>query len=276
MATARRPYVKVLMGSCETALERVSNEAALSLFRFHTLEKGPIPGLQLHGPNSLAERMVRMKPAVVKRHAAELEAAALVLTDFEGRPPLLYVVGAAKADPPVTENAVRSMAAQLRDLPQASKVTRAVWIEIRDALALIKSSKGFDRNELSGLWLDLCPEPPGLSPDSHLDSSPDSGRESRPLRFSSSHSDSAFRSSGGPTPIPAPEQTKSGAGAPISEAADAFPQLKKLAEGIVTRHAKRPRVAEFLVLLEQHARLNGVPFNADTLNAAVSFAGDGR
>lgn len=184
MATPRRPYVKLPLGYLEAARERVSEASTLMLARIALLDRRSVPGLHARGPAGFAEAMTAVAPNTVKRALKELEGAGLILTDLNGRPPLVYIVGSALSDPPTTENSVRGMSAQLRDLPVASPVVQSVMREIAEALA--------DSQWLK-TWESLTRHPES-EPESKPGSRPDSGQRSGsapgPLRIPIPNTDS--------------------------------------------------------------------------------------
>jgi hypothetical protein len=132
------------------------------------------------GIAALAESLTKTSPAGVKRRLGELERARLILVDANQR--LIYVRGSIEADPPTTENAVRGMALQVRELPDSP-----VTVEIRRAVA--GALAGFPS------WLtkwndESAPEAsPATGPGPGLSSGPGSG----PLRIPYSDSGSEDR-----------------------------------------------------------------------------------
>ena len=168
MATPRRPYVNIRLGVFEDALAAgVSDGATLLLARLLAhRDKRSIPGLLRFGPAGLSESLKRPLSRT-QRDLAELERAGLVLIDRPER--LIYVVGAIDIDGPRTENATRGMAAQSREMPPSSKVTRAV----RQAIVAFLSN-----GDRTSAWLPIWNELAGL--DLNLESSPDANPESGP------------------------------------------------------------------------------------------------
>lgn len=180
MATPRRPYVTIALGTFDRS-DAVSDAAQLLLARLFThRDKRSVPGLLRLGLAGLSESL-NVPKAKTQRELLELERAGRVLVDARER--LIYVVGAIDGDGPRTENAVRGMAAQVSELPAHSPVTRAVRRAISAALAP-------GENERASAWLatwnqlvgpDHGPEPsPDLGPESRPDSGPDQGPESGP------------------------------------------------------------------------------------------------
>ena len=177
MATPRRPYVTMRLNTFEEALNAgVSDRAVLLLARLLThAEKRSTPGLLRAGVNGLAESL-RLTRNRTKRDLAELESANFVLVDERER--LIYVRGAIEVDAPKTENAVRGMAAQVRELPPHSPVTR----EVRRAIFAALSG---DSDEKASAWLATWqslagPEPtPEPIPEPRPESGPGSGPHAR-------------------------------------------------------------------------------------------------
>jgi hypothetical protein len=168
VSTPRRPYSRLLQGCIDDALKLGASKVAallLALVLTHRAKRS-IPGLVCFGPSGLAESLSGLTHAEVKRALAELAKHRLILSDFDARPPLLYVVGAVKADPPTTENSTRGMAIQYAELP-ASAVKRHVHQEITDALR--------DSQWLSK-WMEWT------TPDANPGPDPESGHGPGPLR----------------------------------------------------------------------------------------------
>lgn len=176
MATPRRPYVTIALGTFDRC-DAISDAAQLLLARLFThRDKRSVPGLLRLGLAGLSESL-NVPKAKTQRELLELERAGRVLVDTRER--LIYVVGAIDGDGPRTENAVRGMAAQVSELPPHSPVTQAIRRAITAALA-----RG--ENEKASVWLatwrelvgpDAGPDP---SPDAHPEPRPESGLESGP------------------------------------------------------------------------------------------------
>ncbi len=181
MATPRRPFVRLPLGIIDDALAKGLSIAAallLALIVTHRARRS-IPGLLMtFGPSGLAESVVGMKPAAVRKALADLEAAQLVVTDFTARPPLIYVRGSIEADPPVKENSVKSMAKQLTEMP-ISRVTD----EVRQAVTASLQSSEWLR-----IWCDLTA---GSATESGPGTNPESGRDSGPNRIPKSEDPNA-------------------------------------------------------------------------------------
>jgi hypothetical protein len=175
MATPRRPYVSIRLGTFDDAIAAgVSSGGVLLLARLLThRDKRSVPGLLRSGLAGLSESLGQSKTAT-RRGLIELERAHLVRLDAPAR--VLYVEGAIDADPPRTENSVRGMAAQVRELPATSPVTLAVRRAIEAAL-----SEGDKASAWLATWRELAgPDSgPDPSPESGPDPGPDSGPHAR-------------------------------------------------------------------------------------------------
>jgi hypothetical protein len=170
MATPRRLYAKLPLGVIDDAIARgASPSAALLLALMLTSRaKRSIPGLLPFGPSGLAESCTGLTPTAVKRALSELHRLDVVALDATTRPPLIFVVGAVKADPPATENAVRGMSIQFTETP-SSPVRNRVHAEIT---ASLKDSA----------WLARWHEWTASHPESVPESGSGLGTESGPLR----------------------------------------------------------------------------------------------
>ncbi len=178
MATPRKPYVRMLLGSAEEDLGRgISAGAVFMKMRVHGhRDKRSIPGLLRMGPAALAESLVGGSLNTVKRQLTELEQAGAMLVDYGER--LIYVVGAIEADPPVTVNAVRGMARQLRELPRTSNVVAHIKSAIEAAIA------GSEHQQAWFSELREVPAYPEPGPEPTPEMDPEPGPKSGPLRRS--------------------------------------------------------------------------------------------
>jgi hypothetical protein len=198
MATPRRSYVSLPLGIFEeTVAAGVSEAAAALLLRIWThREKRSVPGLLRLGRAALAESFHHRSPKRVSQQLEELVRARRLLVDPDEI--LLFCVGAVTIDGPRTENSVRGMASQIRELPKSSPVVLAVIDEIEQSLKASSSS-------WLGLWRELVYPEPVPEP------RPESGTESGPLlppssgtvlRVSAAASAAGYRRAWGRLPRP--------------------------------------------------------------------------
>ncbi len=102
--------------------------------------KRSIPGLLAYGPSGLAESLSGYSMSAVKRAFGELGRLGLISFDESARPPLLYVRGSVQADPPTSENAVKGMAKQIRELPPHSSLVK----EVQEAISTVLSGSQWE------------------------------------------------------------------------------------------------------------------------------------
>jgi hypothetical protein len=193
MATARRPYSTIRNGEFQEVLAAgVSKDAALlyALSRTHPLKRS-IPGLLHLGPAGLAETL-KLKLSPTQRSLNELESHGFAIVDAAEC--LIYFPGAIEIDGPRTENSLRGMGIQCREMAPRSRVTRAVRTALEATLSI-----GEKPIEWLRLFSDLVgPAPdPGPGPDAN----PDAG----PLPRSASASDPAAAAAAEPNAaVPSP------------------------------------------------------------------------
>jgi hypothetical protein len=182
MATKRKSYVKVRIGTADDLVRRGIRGKAFELYWQLKTHPGrrAIPGLVPSGAAGLAENIAgQYTPTLMKRCLAELAAADLIVMDTTARPQLIYVLDSAADDPPVTRQSIAAMARQLVDLPRDSSVTIAVRREIEAALMQIDPKGRGDTSEYANLldqWrAALRDAGPGSHPDSGSPSHPEMG-----------------------------------------------------------------------------------------------------
>jgi hypothetical protein len=186
VATPRRPYSTIRNGEFEEALAAgVSTDGTLLFARLRTHPlKRSIPGLLHLGPAGLSESL-NLKLSLTQRWLSELEGHGLAIVDRRER--LIYCVGAIDIDGPRTENSLRGMAMQFRELPPRSLVTRAVRTAIEATLSTGEKTKAA---EWQSIWTEIIgPEP---SPEPGLESGPESGPLPRSASAAAAAADPAF------------------------------------------------------------------------------------
>lgn len=185
MATPRQPYKKVPHGWIEDMLAAgVSQGDALLMGRMMTHRSlRAVPGLLLMGPAGLAESLTGVTASGAERSLKRLERAGLVMLDRASRPPMIYIIGAAKADPPGHANSVAAMAKALSVI-QNSHLRAVIVAEIESELQQIRPTATSKGETLFETWRKLT------RPDSATAQGPESptshalnqGPESGPLR----------------------------------------------------------------------------------------------